>query len=194
MSETVTFEISDEMVRTAKAVAAQTDTPVADVLRTWLTGGMTGLSVETRLGDTLTRTDETVDQEQQRELAALLSRREEELSDAEYLRLDELLRLYRQTLVRRAQAITNWLAAGGLTAAESKVSRLNTVRSSMLYAIGYHAGSQTLEVVFNSGGIYRYYDVPPHVYQGLAAADSKGRYMWDHVFDTYTYERLRRRR
>lgn len=193
MSETVTLEISDEVMRHAKAMATQAQVPMDELLRTWMIDGMTDLSVAARLGDVMLPASMADAAAEQGELASLLDRREEELSDAEYVRLDELLRLYRQTLVRRAQAITTWLAAGGLSAVESKVSRLVKVRSTMLFAVGYDAETQTMEVIFNSGGIYRYYDVPPHVYQGLVASESVGRYMWDNVFDTYTYERLRRR-
>ncbi|RIK39833.1 MAG: KTSC domain-containing protein [Chloroflexi bacterium] len=91
-----------------------------------------------------------------------------------------------------AQAITDWLTIGGLREIETEVAQLVTVRSTMLYAIGYNAATETLEVVFNSGGIYRYFHVPPDVYRGLVAAESKGRYMWSNVFNLYPYVRLRR--
>jgi len=61
----------------------------------------------------------------------------------------------------------------------------------MLYAVGYDPKTQTLEVVFNSGGIYRYADVPPQVYEDLLQTDSKGRYMWMNVLNLYPFERLR---
>ena len=38
--------------------------------------------------------------------------------------------------------------------------QLTTLESSMLYAVGYGSKTHTLEVVFNTGGIYQYYDVP----------------------------------
>lgn len=64
----------------------------------------------------------------------------------------------------------------------------------MVYAIGYEVETQTLDVVFLSGGIYRYHNVPESVYQGLLAAESKGRFMWAKVIDVYPYERIRRQR
>jgi hypothetical protein len=64
----------------------------------------------------------------------------------------------------------------------------------MLYAVGYDQGSQTLETVFSTGGIYRYTGVPKHVYAGLLAAASKGRYMQDHIIGVYPYQRLHRQR
>lgn len=67
--------------------------------------------------------------------------------------------------------------------------QLTTVESSMLYAVGYDEGCQQLEAVFWKG-VYRYYDVPKEVYEGLLAAESKGRYMHDHVIDQYPYRQL----
>jgi len=69
--------------------------------------------------------------------------------------------------------------------------QLIQVESSMIYAVGYDEETQILEVVFNSGGIYRYFDVPKEVYEGLLAAESKGRYMRANVIDLYPYEQVR---
>jgi hypothetical protein len=65
------------------------------------------------------------------------------------------------------------------------VKRLTVVESSMVHAVGYDRVTRTMEVVFNDGGIFFYQDVPRAVYEGLLAADSKGRYMRDSVIDTY---------
>lgn len=67
---------------------------------------------------------------------------------------------------------------------------LTTVESSMIYAVGYDAKSKTLEVVFNSSGVYTYTEVPAKVYKGLMAADSKGSYMRSEIIDCYPYTRL----
>ena len=72
--------------------------------------------------------------------------------------------------------------------------QLVTVGSSMLYAVGYDEQAQTLDVVFNTGGIYRYTGVPPHVYAALLQAPSKGRYMQDHVLNQYPFQRVHRQR
>ncbi len=74
------------------------------------------------------------------------------------------------------------------------VAALAKVDSTMLYAIGYDEGTQTLETIFYSGGIYRYFGVPRDIYDGLQAAPSKGRYMWANVINRFPYERVRRRR
>jgi len=72
--------------------------------------------------------------------------------------------------------------------------QLTTVESSMIHAVGYDPKTQTLEVVFNSGQTYRYEDVPPEEYEGLMAAESKGRYMRAYIIDAYPYYPLSRRR
>ncbi len=64
---------------------------------------------------------------------------------------------------------------------------LKEVESSMIHAVGYDPETRTLKVVFRSGSIYRYSNVPPEVYEGLMKAESKGRYMRANVIDVYPY-------
>ena len=68
------------------------------------------------------------------------------------------------------------------------------VESSMIEAVGYEPTTQELEVVFTSGKTYRYTGVPREVYEGLLAAESKGRYMHAHIIDVYPYYPVSRRR
>ena len=68
------------------------------------------------------------------------------------------------------------------------------VDSSMITAIGYYPASRELEIVFSSGRIYRYTDMPLDVYEGLLAAESKGQYMHAYVLDVYNYYPVSRRR
>lgn len=65
---------------------------------------------------------------------------------------------------------------------------LHSVESSMIQAFGYDAEAQTLLVIFNSGKTYRYFRVPPNVYQELLTSPSKGGYMRDLVIDQYPYD------
>lgn len=51
------------------------------------------------------------------------------------------------------------------------------VGSSNVAEIGYDAATRTLEVAFNSGGVYQYFDVPSSVHEGLLSASSVGRYL-----------------
>lgn len=60
------------------------------------------------------------------------------------------------------------------------------VRSSMISAVRYHAGPGILEVAFNKG-VYLYFGVPREVFEGLLQAESKGRYMRQHVIDRYPW-------
>ena len=68
------------------------------------------------------------------------------------------------------------------------------VESSMIQAVGYDPESAELEVEFHTGQTYRYAGVPRAVYEGLLAAESKGRYMHAHVIDAYPYRQVSRRR
>jgi hypothetical protein len=72
--------------------------------------------------------------------------------------------------------------------------KLTTVDSSMIYAVGYDSKKRILEVVFNSGRTYCYEGVPPKIYKGLMAAESKGRYMLSEIIDVYPYAQLSRSR
>lgn len=50
------------------------------------------------------------------------------------------------------------------------------VSSSNILSIGYDKRTKTLEVMFKSGGLYRYANVPEVTYQSLMAAQSKGEF------------------
>ena len=65
--------------------------------------------------------------------------------------------------------------------------RLDTVESTMLHAVGYDPDLRVLEVIFNSGGIYLYRDVPPDVYDAMMKADSKGEYFLEVVRNRYPH-------
>jgi len=65
------------------------------------------------------------------------------------------------------------------------------VRSSNVRSIGYDATSSTLEVEFNSGGVYQYSSVPEAVYAALMRASSKGHYLNDHIKDRYHCQHVR---
>ena len=50
------------------------------------------------------------------------------------------------------------------------------VSSSTISSIGYDETTYTLEIEFNSGGVYQYFNVPPHIHSGLMQAPSHGKY------------------
>ena len=55
------------------------------------------------------------------------------------------------------------------------------VSSSHIVSIGYDPTSMVLEVEFNTGAIYQYYDIQQSIYDGLMAADSHGTYLAAYV-------------
>lgn len=64
------------------------------------------------------------------------------------------------------------------------------VASSNLRSVGYDPNTHTLEVTFKDSGTYQYYGVPPHVYQALMSAGSKGGYLANRVKGVYRYRRV----
>jgi len=74
------------------------------------------------------------------------------------------------------------------------MAKLIPVESSMIHAVGYDRKGRILEVIFNSGQIYCYEEVPPKVYKGLMEARSKGQYMRAEIIDMYPEYRLSRRK
>jgi hypothetical protein len=65
--------------------------------------------------------------------------------------------------------------------------KMNTVESATLAAIGYDDTRGILQLEFRSRAIYRYFDVPAPVHEGLVAASSKGRYFNGAIRGKYRY-------
>jgi hypothetical protein len=66
------------------------------------------------------------------------------------------------------------------------------VNSSLLANVSYDAGQSVLQLELCDGAIYRYFDVPPVIYEDLLAAESKGSYFNREIRDCFRYARLRR--
>ena len=64
------------------------------------------------------------------------------------------------------------------------------VESSSLRSVGYDRTTQTLEIEFRSGGVYRYNDVPDTVWSELRRSASKGKFFQDRVRDHFAATRL----
>jgi hypothetical protein len=64
------------------------------------------------------------------------------------------------------------------------------VDSSNLASVGYDADNQILEIEFNHGGVYQYFDVPEDVYDDLMNADSHGKYFVANIKDDYEYQKM----
>ena len=61
------------------------------------------------------------------------------------------------------------------------------VESSNVASVGFE--DSTLEVEFTSGAIYRYSNVPERIHDELLASNSKGRYLNEHIKNTFAYLR-----
>ncbi len=66
----------------------------------------------------------------------------------------------------------------------------SAVSSSNVAAVGYNAGTMTLEVVFLNGSVYHYFDVDEDTYQSFLSASSKGKYLHYVIKGAYAYERM----
>jgi len=61
-----------------------------------------------------------------------------------------------------------------------------SVDSSMIRSIGYDSVSSTLEVEFNSGAVWQYFDFPESLWYEFERADSKGKYFHREILKQYT--------
>ena len=65
-----------------------------------------------------------------------------------------------------------------------------SVSSSNLSSVGYDQTNQVLEIEFNSGGVYQYFDVPKPIHQELMNAASHGKYFHRNIKDNYSYDQV----
>ncbi len=113
--------------------------------------------------------------------------------------VDEMDALVSITIANATRFIARALAAGvkveGAPAVEPPKGSMvwYDADSSMISAFGYDEAEGILEVAFHRSGVYRYYDVPLQVFEGLRDAESKGRYMRGCIIDMYPWEKKRSR-
>ena len=107
MSQQITLEVSEQVVRQATQVAAQTERSVEEVLASWLESAITELPIEELPNEeVLALTELQLTDEQQAALDDLLTQnREGTLGNKEQKQLDELMRLYEYGLLRKSQAL-----------------------------------------------------------------------------------------
>lgn len=88
-----------------------------------------------------------------------------------------------------ARTLAAGVTAGGAPAVEPPKCGMvwYDADSSMIRAFGYDEAEGVLEVAFHRTGVYRYYDVPLHIFEGLRGAKSKGQYMRDYIMDAYSW-------
>ena len=105
MSEIVTLELPEHVVRSAQAVAAKTNRRVEEVLVDWINQAATEVPID------------SLSDEDQNELSDLLARnREGQRDNTDHARLDALMQVYRRGIVRKAQAWKVAVARGLSTA------------------------------------------------------------------------------
>ena len=63
------------------------------------------------------------------------------------------------------------------------------VQSSVLKSAGYDAEHSILELEFEDGDVYQYFDFPEFLYRGLMLSDSKGRFLNSRIVGRYRNER-----
>jgi len=68
--------------------------------------------------------------------------------------------------------------------------RRDSVVSSNIVSVGYDPQSETLEVEFQNGAVYQYYNVPKRIYEALMAAPSKGQFLVHQIRDRFPYARV----
>jgi len=62
--------------------------------------------------------------------------------------------------------------------------------SSVIARMHYDARAAILEVIFVSGTVYQYRQVPPSVYEAMKAATSKGSFLNKHIKGNYAFQRM----
>jgi hypothetical protein len=107
MSEVVTLELPDTLVRSARALAERSNRRVEDVLIEWIDRSANEVPIETLPDDEvlLLCALEMQDADQQMLSELLARQREGLLGEAERPTLDALMGSYRRGLVRKAQAL-----------------------------------------------------------------------------------------
>lgn len=107
MSQTVTLEVSDEVLQTAIAIANYNGRTVSEVLSDLLSRSLSELPLEllpdSQVVAIAQSTMPSAEAEELRHLQAKV--RDEVISPAEQSRLDELLQIYRRGLVTKAKAL-----------------------------------------------------------------------------------------
>lgn len=64
------------------------------------------------------------------------------------------------------------------------------LQSSMIRSAGYETSSQTLEIAYVNGTVYRYFDVPEAIFRNLLDAPSAGTYLSANVIDVFRFRKV----
>ncbi len=64
------------------------------------------------------------------------------------------------------------------------------VSSTNLSRVRYDDSKNTLEIEFQGGRVYQYFDVPKQIFEGLLKAESKGKFFHEQIKGHYRYARV----
>ena len=64
------------------------------------------------------------------------------------------------------------------------------VTSSNIVSVGYDPGSETLEIEFQNGAVYQYYNVNQVIYEEFMNAPSKGKFLNYQIKNAFPYSRV----
>jgi hypothetical protein len=70
------------------------------------------------------------------------------------------------------------------------MSYKNIMPSSVVANMSYDADTSTLRIIFVSGTIYDYKNVPEEVYHAMKTSGSKGTYLNQHIKGNYEFEKV----
>jgi hypothetical protein len=65
-----------------------------------------------------------------------------------------------------------------------------SVSSSNIVSVGYDAASETLEIEFQNGGVYQYYNVGQSTFDEFMATPSKGQFLAYQIKNAFPYSRV----
>lgn len=63
--------------------------------------------------------------------------------------------------------------------------------SSVVAAMKYDEASHTLRIIYVSGMVYDYRDVPPEVYESMRKSGSKGYFLNKYIKGRYNFEKVK---
>ncbi len=63
--------------------------------------------------------------------------------------------------------------------------------SSVVHKFSYDAATATLRVIFVSGKVYDYKNVPEEIYESMKTSGSKGTYLNVHIKNHYAFEKIK---
>jgi DNA helicase HerA-like ATPase len=73
---------------------------------------------------------------------------------------------------------------------ENLVMDMEDGNSSNIGQFGHDEESEILQVEFTQGTVYQYFDVPRHVYDGMVASDSRGKFLHANIKGAYRYSKV----